>query len=202
MFYITISYCYNFVMDYKIIFGILATVLALSAVWPYFRDIFKKKTQPHIYSWLVWTIIQAVGVMAMVKGGASFGALALGMGTLFCFFTFILSFKYGTKNITKLDTFLLIAALITIVYWIIQKDPLLSVILVTLIDFIAFVPTYRKTYLAPHSETLSSYIFDVLSNLAAIVAINIYSLETTLYIGSLVATNTIMVLILISRRRK
>lgn len=189
-------------MDYKVVFGILATVLGFIASWPYIRDIFKRKTQPHIYSWLVWTIIQGVGVMAMIKGGASFGALALGIGTFFCFFIFLLSFKYGTKNITKLDTFLLIAALITTIYWIVQKDPLLSVFLVTIIDFIAFLPTYRKTYLAPHSETLSSYILDVMSNLSAIVAIAVYSLSTTFYIGSLVVTNSIMVFILIHRRRK
>lgn len=188
-------------MDYKLFFGVLATILWIFAALPYFRDIFKKKTKPHIYSWLVWSIIQGIGVLAMIKGGASFGALALGIGALFCFFTFLLSFKYGTKNITKVDTILLIAALLTIVYWVAQKDPLVSVVLVTIIDFIAFVPTYRKTYLAPHSETLSSYVFDVISNISAIMAIAVYSLTTTLYIGSLVVTNTIMVGILIFRRK-
>jgi len=169
---------------------------------PYLRDIFAKKTKPHIYSWLVWSIIQSVGVLAMIKAGASFGALSLGIGALLVIFIFLISFKYGTKNITKLDTFLLIAALGTTIYWIIEKDPLISVILVTVIDLVAFVPTYRKTYLAPHSETLSSYILDVASNLSAIVAIAIYSLTTTLYIASLVITNAIMVFILIFRRRK
>lgn len=188
-------------MDYKMILGIVATILAIFAFLPYLRDILNRKTKPHIYSWLVWSIIQSVGVLAMIKGGASFGALGLGVGALFCISIFLLSFRYGTKNITTLDTVLLIAALFAIVIWLIQKDPLISVILVTLIDFVAFVPTYRKTYLAPHSETLSSYILDVISNLSAIAAIAVYSLTTTLYIGSLVVTNSVMVLILILRRK-
>jgi hypothetical protein len=189
-------------MDFKIVFGLVATILAILSFLPYLKDIFKGKTKPHIYSWLLWSIIQSVGVLAMIKGGANWGALGLGIGTLFCIFIFLLSFKYGTKNITKIDTFLLIAALITIVIWLTQEDPVWSVILVTLIDFIAFVPTYRKTYLAPHTETLSMYIFDVVSNSMAILAIATYSLSTTLYIASLVFSNFLMVLLLIFRRSK
>jgi hypothetical protein len=189
-------------MDFKMIFGLIATVLAVIAFIPYLKDIFGGKTKPHVYSWLVWSIIQGVGVLAMFEGGAGWGALGLGIGSLFCISIFLLSFKYGTKNITKIDTFLLIAALITIVVWLTTEDPLWSVVLVSLIDFIAFVPTYRKTYLAPHGETLSTYIFDVVSNMFAIVAIATYSLTTTLYISSLVISNALMVFILIYRRRK
>ena len=65
-------------MDFKVIFGILATIVAIIAFIPYFRDILRGKTQPHVYSWLVWCIIQSVGVMAMFKGGAGWGALGLG----------------------------------------------------------------------------------------------------------------------------
>jgi len=189
-------------MDFKVIFGILATILVTIEFLPYVRDIFRKKTQPHIYSWLVWTIIQGVGTLAMFRGGANFGALALAIGTLFCIIIFLLAFKYGTKNITKLDTVLLIAALITIVIWLIQKDPLWAVILIVIIDLTAFIPTYRKTYFEPYTETLISYIFSVLSNVFGIIAIAHYSFITTFYISTLVVTNILMVLIIIFRRRK
>lgn len=92
-------------MDFKIILGVLATILGIISFLPYLRDILNKKTKPHVYSWLVWTIIQTVGVLAMIKGGASFGALALAVGSLFCITIFLLAFKYGTRNITKFDTF-------------------------------------------------------------------------------------------------
>ncbi|MFA6308117.1 MAG: hypothetical protein WCS88_00090 [Patescibacteria group bacterium] len=187
-------------MNFKLIFGILATVLGIISFWPYLKDILHKKTKPHVYSWLVWTIIQTVGVLAMIKGGASFGALGLAVGTLFCITIFLLAFKYGTRNITKLDTFLLISALIIIVFWLIQKDPLISVILVTIIDTIAFMPTYRKTYLAPYTETLSAYYLLASANLLSIFAIADYSLTTTLYISTLVVTDTIMIFLLIFRR--
>ena len=187
--------------DYKLIFSILAIVLSIFAFLPYIRDIFKNKTKPHLYSWLVWSIVQTVGVLAMIKGGAEFGSWGLAIGCLFCILIFFLSFKYGTKNITKIDTILLIAALITIVIWLGEEDPLWSVILITIIDLLGFIPTYRKTYLAPNTETLDIYVFDVLSYGAAIVAIASYSLATTLYVSSLVLTNLVMVIIIVLRRR-
>jgi hypothetical protein len=125
-----------------------------------------------------------------------------GVGTLLCLITLLFSLKYGTRNITKFDTFLLIAALFTIIYWLTIKDPLWAVVLVSIIDLIAFIPTYRKTYQEPHTETLSSYILDVISNLFAIIAIASYSIASTLYISSLVFTNFVLVLIIIFRRKK
>lgn len=193
--------CYNLAMDFKLIFGLLATILSIFAFLPYLRDIFKNKTKPHLYSWLVWSIIQTVGVLAMIKGGAEFGSWGLAIGCLFCILIFLLSFKYGTKNITKLDTVLLVSALIIIFVWIFEEDPLWSVILITMIDLIGFIPTYRKTYLAPHTETLDIYVLDVFSYGAAIVAIANYSLATTLYVSSLVLTNAVMAVIIILRRR-
>lgn len=189
-------------IDYKLIFGILATILAIFSFIPYLQDIFRKKTKPHVYSWLVWSIIQTVGTLAMIKGGASFGSLGLALGCLLSIFIFLISFKFGTRNITKVDTTLLIAALIIIVVWLTQEDPLWSVILVSLVDTIAYVPTYRKTYIDPHTETLSSYIFWVSSNIVAIIAIADYSLVTTLYISTLTVTDSLMIFILIFRRRK
>ena len=187
--------------DYKVIFSILAIVLSVFAFLPYIRDIFKNKTKPHLYSWLVWSIVQTVGVLAMIKGGAEFGSWGLAMGCLFCILIFFLSFKYGTKNITKIDTILLLAALITIVIWLREEDPLWSVILITIVDLLGFIPTYRKTYLAPDTETLDIYVLDVFSYGAAIVAIASYSLATTLYVSSLVLTNLVMVIIIVLRRR-
>ncbi|OGY94501.1 MAG: hypothetical protein A2406_04315 [Candidatus Komeilibacteria bacterium RIFOXYC1_FULL_37_11] len=198
--YSSLLACYNLVMDFKLIFGLLATILSIFAFLPYIRDIFKNKTKPHLYSWLVWSIIQSVGVLAMIKGGAEFGSWGLAIGCLFCILIFFLSFKYGTKNITKIDTILLLATLITIVIWLREEDPLWSVILITIIDLLGFIPTYRKTYLAPDTETLDIYVLDVFSYGAAIVAIASYSLATTLYVGSLVLTNLVMVIIVLRRR--
>ncbi len=189
-------------MDIKALSGIIAGILGIICYIPYLKDIFKSNTKPHIYSWLVWSILQTTGVIAMIAGGASYGALGLGIGSLFCIFIFFLSFKYGTKDITALDTICLIGSLLAILVWISQKNPLISVILITIIDFVGFIPTYRKSYRNPYSETISLYLLVVASNIFGVIAIAHYNIISTLYIGSLLVTNLVCALILFIGRRQ
>jgi hypothetical protein len=44
--------------NYKFIIAIIATVLTFLGFIPYFRDIFNRKTKPHLYTWLIWLITQ------------------------------------------------------------------------------------------------------------------------------------------------
>jgi hypothetical protein len=78
----------------------------------------------------------------------------------------------------------------------------LSVILITLIDFIGFLPTMRKAYSEPHSETLAMYALFTVSTAFNMVAIAIYSISTTLYPASIMFTNALCCIILWSRRKK
>jgi hypothetical protein len=188
-------------MNIKAILGTVSTILAILSFIPYMKDIFSRKTTPHIYSWLIWSILQITAVIAMVIDGAKYGALGLGMGALVSISVFLLAFKYGTKNITRFDTFCLIGALIAIAVWIFLDNILLSMVLITLIDFVGFLPTYRKSYEDPHSETAVLYAMSGIANLFAFLAISNYTIVTSLYVASLVLTNAICVLILIVRRK-
>ena len=185
----------------KPIFGILAGILSVVCYIPYLRDIFQKKTTPHSYSWLIWSILQAVGVVAIIVGqGGYFSILGIAVGAFFCLIVFLLSLKFGTKNITKLDTASLIGAFIAIEIWIFTKDPLYSVILISVIDFLGYIPTMRKGYEEPYTETLSTYVASAVSLALALLALTTYSLTTTLYLATLVFSNSLFVLILLYRR--
>lgn len=185
----------------KAIFGFAALVLGVIPFFPYLRDIFAGKTKPHLYSWLVWSVLQTTGVVAMVLGGAGYGAMGLGFNAIFVFVVLALSFKFGTKNITLFDTFCFIGALAAVAAWIVEKNPLYSVVLVTLIDFVAFLPTYRKSYVEPYTETPLSYALWALSDVCGVAALASYSVVTTLYVASLIATNALCVAIILLRRR-
>lgn len=181
--------------------GIIATVVSVISFFPYLKDISKKKTQPHSYTWLIWTILQVTGVVAMFNNGAGIGTLALTVGAFFCGYIFILSLKYGTKNITPFDTICLIGALAAIAVYVFLHDPVLSVILITITDFVGFLPTLRKAYAEPYSETLSLYLFGVIWSSFNIVAILTYSVTTTLYPACILVANAICCFVLWMRRK-
>lgn len=57
-------------IDIKIILAIISTVVAIALAFvPYLRDIFRRKTKPHTYTWLIWTITQGTAVAGLWYGG-------------------------------------------------------------------------------------------------------------------------------------
>ena len=186
----------------KIFFGLVAGIVGALCFIPYFRDIFLYKTKPHIYTWLIWSLLQGTSVFIMLYGGAGIGILPFLIGTILCGSIFFLSFKYGTKNITLIDTICLIGALVALILYIFLHDPVASIILVALIDFIGFIPTFRKSYFEPKTETASTYLVSAISSVLAISALLNYSLITMLYPITLILTDMTCWFIIVLRRKK
>ena len=187
--------------DYKTICAITAAVIGAGCFVPYILDIYKSKTKPHAYTWLIWTILQVTGVIAMYYSGAGIGILALAIGSVLCGYVFVLSLKHGTKNITTFDTVCLIGALGAIGVYIFLKDPLLSIILISAIDVAGFLPTLRKSWLEPYSETVSMFAFFAISGTFTILALKDYSFTTALYPATLMAINITATIVIVLRRQ-
>ena len=188
-------------MNIKLIFAILSSLIGISCFIPYIYDIFKGITKPHSYSWLIWTILQIIGVMAMASGGAGIGVASLAIGAILCCFIFILSLFYGTSNIKIFDIICLIGALTAIIIYFLIHNALLSIIIVTVTDLIGFLPTLRKSYEEPKTETFLTYIISSISSLFALGALLFFNLTTSLYLISLVVTNGLCALIILIRRK-
>jgi len=187
-------------MVIKEIFGLIALIIAFISFFPYLKDIFAKKTTPHIYSWLIWAILQTVATVAILRENSFWSAIGVASLGLVSLTVFLLSFKYGTKNITLFDTACLAGALIAISFWIFANNVFVSIILITIIDFIAFLPTYRKGYEEPYSETIFLFICSAISNLFSFLSITHYSIVSSLYVSSLVLTNMMFVIMVLLRR--
>lgn len=187
-------------MEIKFFFGLASSLLAVICFWPYLRDVMKRETEPHMYSWLIWTILQIVGVAAQLKEGAGYGAWALAIGAFFCFVIFLLSFRYGTKNISRFDLLCLIAAVGAIGVYVSIDNPVWAIIVVALTDFIGFLPTFRKGFEEPFSETASTFFMSAAANALSIIALQNYSVTTVLYIGSLFFTNSSFATMILVRR--
>lgn len=188
-------------MDYKIISAIISAMLVVVFFAPYLRDILKRKTKPHTYTWLIWTITQGTALAGIWYGGGGAGSWAILVSTIVVFLIFLLSLKYGTKNITKTDTVILILAIVAILVWWKLNNPIAAILMVTLIDFLGFIPSYRKTFHEPWSETLISWIGSAVSYIFAIIALREYNVLTLTYLATMIIANIIMILICSVRRR-
>ena len=116
-------------------------------------------------------------------------------------FGFLLSFKYGTKNITRSDMFVLILALSAIVVWWLTNNLLLSVLMVTAIDGMGYIPTLRKSWEEPWSETLAFWFAMAIVNVLTILSLGEINWLTAPYLVVLAILNVFVLTICIFRRR-
>lgn len=86
----------------------------------------------------------------------------------------------------------LIIALLGIIPWVITKDPTISVVIAVSIDFIGFMPTLRKTWQHPETETPLLYSMNVVRHILMLFSLQAYNIATTLHSIVMIVTNSIM----------
>jgi hypothetical protein len=191
----------NLIENNKILLGLISSVIAVVAYIPYFLDIFRGKTKPHIFSWFIWGLLGGITYAAQVVKGAGAGSWANGLTALICFVIAILSITRGEKNITITDKLSFSGAIFALILWFLTKNPLSAVILACVIDTIAYIPTFRKAYYKPFEETLSSFVVTTIGIIISLLALEAYSTTTWLYLAVLISSNSIFITMLLIRRK-
>lgn len=103
--------------------------------------------------------------------------------------------------ISAIDWLFFILAMSSIPLWYFTADPLLSVIVLTIIDLLGFAPTVRKAYVLPYEEHLTFYVLMALRNCIAIMALEHYSVTTVLFPALTALACLIFIIMVIFRRR-
>lgn len=186
----------------KTILSIIAIVLTFIGYIPYIRDTLQRKTTPHIYTWFIWVLVTVIAYGLQVSAGAGVGSWVTLAVAVICFFIFLFGLRNGKKDITKSDTIFFILSFVALFLWLIAKQPVLSVILVSSIDMLGFVPTIRKSWNKPYSETLFSYELNSFRHGLSVLALQQYSIVTWLYPATWVIANGLFSIMLIIRRKQ
>lgn len=188
-------------MEFRTIISGLVILLTFAGYLPYIIDIFKGKTKPHAVTWFLVTLTAGIAYALQVEGGAGVGAYPMLGVSIICGFVFLLSLWRGTRDIKRIDIWMLIISLVTLGLWLFIDQPILSILLITLSEVVSYIPTIRKSWGQPYSETLSLYQISAFRHSLAIVALEKINLLTALYPATWALTNLTIALILISRRK-
>lgn len=189
-------------METNTVIGIIVVVLTFVGYIPYVRDILRGKTKPHVFSWFIWGITTLIIYALQVSAGAGSGAWMTLAVALITFLIFFLSIRNGDRNIKKIDVVFLVVSILALILWKTVNQPVLSIILLSAVDLIGFAPTIRKSWNAPHSETLSLYVISAFRHSLSIFALQNYSIVTWLFPASWVLVNFFFAILLITRRRE
>ena len=186
----------------KEILATMAVLLSIVGNIPYLLSVIEKKVTPHPYTWLIWSIVSGTIFFGQVVGGAGIGAIPTAVSEMFTIIIFFFSLQYGWKGVVKKDNYFLITALLGIIPWILTKDPTLSVIIMVSIDFVAFIPTLRKTWYHPETEIPLLYGTNALRHFLTLFSVHSYNVATMLHSVVMVCVNTVMTYFILRKGNK
>jgi hypothetical protein len=185
----------------KDIYGLLGVLFLSASSVPYIIACWKKSAKPHAFSWILWSLINAIVFAAQLTDHAGAGAWSSCTTAIVNGGIALYALKWGEKNITRSDWIVFISALSAIPLWIATKDPMWSVILVSVIDTFGFFPTMRKSWKKPYEEVLMTFVLGEFGFFFSLLALEHYSLTNWLYPVVVLVTNSTFIATLLYRRR-
>ncbi|MBX4191016.1 hypothetical protein KW794_02925 [Candidatus Saccharibacteria bacterium] len=184
------------------IFGVSAGLLNLLAEIPAVRAIFAGTNKPERGTWWMWFILSFISLFGQIAGGAHWSAILSFTSTIVGGLIAVLSIKYGYGRFHFRDGLGITIAIIGGVYSLIVHDPLIAVVVVTLIEIIAAGLTVYKTWYAPFTENFLSWRISLIGTMCGVLAVGQY--RPVIYLPPLTnfIINLTMVTLITSRRPK
>jgi len=108
--------------------------------------------------------------------------------------------KRDEIRITAIDWLFFGLALGALPLWYATANPLWAVLLVTAVDILGFGPTIRKAYHQPQTESVLFFSLIVLRNIFVLLALEQYSVTTSLFPAAIGTMAMVVMLTVITRR--
>lgn len=162
-------------MSYETI-GIIAGILALAGYIPYIYSIIAGQTRPNRATWFIWTIVGGLLAFSYIAEGDQH-SIWLPLGYFFGpLIVAILSLRYGYAEWTRLDTICIVAAIISIIPWVLSDNATMTLVINVIIDSTGAIPTLVKTYREPETEDLTAWLIFFIANTLQLFAISMWNL--------------------------
>src|SRR3989344_7303450 len=128
--------------DIKVVLGIIAGVIAFLAYIVYIISIFRGGSKPNRATWWIWSFMGLVIGISYYFSGAENTIWVPFVEFIGPFSIALLSLKYGEGGLEdRTDIICLTGAIISIILWIIFKNPVVALVTNLAVDSFALIPT-------------------------------------------------------------
>ncbi|QQS20146.1 hypothetical protein IPL85_01690 [Candidatus Saccharibacteria bacterium] len=181
--------------------GIASGLLMILCVVPYIRDILRRTTKPERATWWVWLGLGVMSVIAQFQAGSRWSLLMTVGSVTGCGAIAFFSLKYGYGHFKKQDTATLIVAALGMVLSQVLHSPLIALLIIVFVDMVGCSLTIVKTWEAPQTETLSTWVMATAAGLLGALSVSNPNLTKLVYPLYIFIGNFIMIAIIYHRRR-
>lgn len=181
--------------------GIAAATVNAVGFIPYIRSILQKKTRPERSSWWIWSGLMIIALFAQLAMGATWSILftvvfLVGDGVIA-----ILSLKYGYGRFNAKDGLSILIATAGVWLWITTHNAFIALIITIAVNFLGNWLTILKSWRAPYSENLLTWILMSCGALLSMLSIGTLDFALLLFPAYVTLVNLGTVFIVLYRRR-
>ena len=150
----------------------IAAVVQVLGAFAYIRATLHGETRPDRVSWFLWGATPLVGtVIILIEGTASWAVLPVFMAGFIP--VLVLAGSLFNKNaywkLGRFDYVCGALGLLALVLWLMANQPVVALVMLVATDGLAALPTIRKAWTNPETETASVYFAALFGGFAALV---------------------------------
>jgi len=160
-------------------FAIIGAVIASLGGFYYLYETIIGKAKPNRVTWLLWGLFPMIIFVAQrIQGveGLSWVSFAAGFTPFLILLASFLNKKAYWKT-EKRDYYIMGAAIVGILLWLLTDNPNLAILFSLVADFLAGLPTLIKAYRHPETESWIAYAISTVGFGLGLLAISSYTFE-------------------------
>ena len=186
------------VIDPHFIF--LAVVLSIVGSVSYVRDTLRGTTMPHRVTWGLWALegILAFAVEVQQRVGlASLMTLALGLTPMVVLAASFIN-PGGMWKIDRIDIVCCAVSLAGLGFWAVIHQPTAALVAFVTADFIAALPTLRKSWHSPTSETPRAFVLGAVNTGITLLTLKRLTTAGALFPGVIMLTDLLLSVVILT----
>lgn len=177
-------------------FTLISIPLGLVGTILYIRDMYRGTARPNRVSFFLWSLAPMIGVAIALGQGTTWALVPTFMAGFSPLLVFIFSFivRQGYWKLVTFDYICGFFSLVALVLWIAFSIPLVAFVFAVVADLFASIPTIRKAWKNPETESPFIYLLPMIGhtvNLLALISWQVTGYGFSIYI---LVANTLILL--------
>lgn len=182
---------------------IVSTLISFSGAYVYVHDTLRGTTKPNRVSYAMFALAPLIGTAAALSAHADLWVtVRTFIGGFVPLVVLIVSFINPNSywKLTLFDFICGVFSVVALILWLVIDQPAIAVLFAALADGFATIPTIKKSWTNPETESGFSYLMYMLSTLIILPAIPVWNLQNSAFQIYLLMAN-IIILFAIYRKR-
>ncbi|HEY1761929.1 MAG TPA: hypothetical protein VGG17_04980 [Acidimicrobiales bacterium] len=179
----------------------LAVALSAFGAYGYVRDTLRGETSPNRVSWSLWGVEGVLGFGVEVQQHVGLASLmTLMLGLVPCAIV-IASFR-NPNAVWKIGAFDIVCgaiALAGLAFWAFAKEPTVALVSFVCADQVAALPTLRKSWLAPSTESSRVFVMGCINCIITVLTLRVITTAGALFPGCVAISDLLLSILIISR---